>query len=441
MSTGDGGGPGEDQGSERKEERRRTPPPRRRTPPPRSSKPGGGRSKGPARGGEDGSVFGRLFGRKGLDDALEDRFRAYEFQSTRPMLRWVFLSLLLFIAAGAFAIYADLQFRDQMSAWQSEGFTQIPVDNDDIIATTFVLSIDGEPVDICAAEERLVTATPTPDLDDPNAEPETPIGNSILLQSCRALERVLEHPAAVENGCTDYNDLTTAVLEEGALHPGCERTIATSGKYESLTTTSAVSTIAVIITIVIAAFPFSSYLHRSSRNLRTMRSEGQKRSPDGTVIRFFIPFVNLYEPIRIIIELFKGSDPRVTDKDHTAWQKKGQVHPIAFVWGLLWPAMLVFNSFIVARMSTRADLADIGTLATRLLISDVIVIALGIAAILMTNSLSKWQDARAAKHGTVTVTPPRPRDSLEKALSEDSHRRDISSTGAQRERKKKRGKK
>jgi hypothetical protein len=197
-------------------------------------------------------------------------------------------------------------------------------------------------------------------------------------------------------------------------------------EYSSLTDRSNIATYILILVVMFAAFPFSTFTHRSSRNLRTMKSEGQKYSPDGAVTRFFIPVLNLVRPMQVFIELFKASDPRVPEGDPQAWKKKGVVHPIAIIWGLLWPAMLIFNPILVQRawFNERADLSDIERTMSALMFSDAVVIALGVAAILMARSLSAWQDARATKYGTVTVTPPRPKDPLEKALEEGIRRRD-----------------
>jgi hypothetical protein len=385
-----------------------------------------------------------LFGRQGLDKALQDRFKPYNYESTRPALRWLFPGLLVFIAAGAFALYADIQFRGQVSEWRSDGFNEIPINNEDVLraAAVFDFLIDPEdtPQSICAAEGRAVNATPTLDPADPDATPGLPVGSSILLQSCNAMDRLFTFADAAGLDCLTTDELATVVLREGVPDAGCEQLIDMSVKYDSLVTTSNVSTVLVILALVITAFPFSTFIHRASRNLRPMKSEGQRRSPDGAVLRFFVPIINLYEPMRIVVELFRASDPRVPDDNPTAWKKRGRVHPYAITWGLLWPIMLLFNAFTIARFSERNDLADIHSVTTRLLAADAILIALGIAAAVMANALSRWQDARVERYGAVTVTPARPRDPLEKALEEGTLREDATPRSRDNDRRKKRGK-
>ncbi len=464
MSTGDGEGPGTDRSSDSgDEERRPTPPPARRTPPPRTRSD---RPERPARDVEHrstisreragGSVFGRIFGRQGLDDALEERFKPYDYLSTRPMLRWVFLALLLFIAAAAYAIWADYQFRSQVSEWSNEGLTAIPIDNEEISAATrvyaFIVEPDDTPESICAAEEDAVNATPTPNPEDPDSTPRPPIGTSTLHQACNAMERVFEHAVVAGIDCTNAEQFGTVVRGDPVEYPGCTQLFDLSKRYSSLETATIISTVLIIFALIVNAFTFSSFAHRASRNLRTLRSEGQKHSPDGLVIRFFIPGLNVYKPPSVacpywksmimFVELFKGSDPRLPEAEHEAWKKKGAVSPVAVLWGIAWGAAVIFNPVTASALffTRRDDLADIGSTFAGHIAADILLVVLGVLAILMSNTLAHWQDARAAKYGTVTVTPPRPRDPLEKALQEGVRRQDTN-TEDNRERRSRRRKK
>ncbi len=452
MSTGDGGEgerPEQDSPADAKG-RRSTPRPGNRTPPPRTRSGGTGRKGNvehrPA--GQErkrGSIFGRVLGRQGLDEALQERFKPYEYESTRPMLRWLFLALLLFIAASAYALYADFQFRSQVNDWRDDGLTEIPIDNEDVASASFVIAAlaPGDTAEqMCATEEEAVNATPTPDPEKPDATPGPPIGTSVLHQACGALDRVLGHAEAVGIDCATSEQFASVIRDEEGQHPGCDRLVSLSRRYDSLETSSVISTVLIILATIITAFPFSSFAHRSSRNLRTLNSEGQKHSPDGVVIRFFVPIVNIYKPLFMFVEMFKASDPRVPEGDTELWKKKGLVSPIAVIWGLTWGAVLIFNPITAARVffGGRDDLSDIGRAMTGLIAADILIIVLGVVAILMANTLSKWQDTRSAKHGTVTVVPPRPRDPLEKALEEGVRRQNKENAGRQSGRSKRRKK-
>ncbi len=428
MSTGDGEGPEQDPPAER---RRPTPPPGRRTPPPRTRSGDAGdvehRSTKPER--RKGSLLGRMMGRQGLDEALQERFKPYEYQSTRPFLKWLLLSLLVFVAAAAYALLSDFQFRSQVNEWSDEGFTEIPIDNEQISSASIVIaalrSSDESATQICAAEEEAVNATPTPDPENPNATPSPPLGSSVLNQACRSMERVFEHAVTAGIDCKTPEDFQTAVLGASGTHAGCDRLISLSRRYDSLETASTVSTVLLVFALIVAAFPFSSFAHRTSRNLLTLKSKGQKHSPDGAVIRFFVPVLNIYKPLLIFIELFKASDPQVPDSDPTAWRSKGRFSPLVVLWGIAWGAVAVFNPITIQFFyRSRDDLGDVSSEIFGSIMADILLILLGVLAILMSRTLSRWQDARAARYGTVTVTPVQPRDSLEKALEEGAQRQD-----------------
>lgn len=446
MTSGSGGAGGEDGEGEGPEQRppagdgrRPTPPPANRTPRPRT-RATGDRSEVEHRAinreRSRGSVFSRVLGRGGLDDAIAQRFQPYDYQSSRPILRWLFLALILFIVAAAYAILADFQFRTQVSEWRDEGLTEIPIDNEDVSAASIVIAALRSPEDtvpqICSIEDEAVNATPTPDPEKPDATPGPPIGTSVLHQACNAMDRVFAHAVTAGIDCTTPEQFATVVRGDDEFHAGCDRLISLSKRYDTLETATVISTVLVIFATIVTAFPFASFIHRSSRNLRTLKSDGQKHSPDGTVIRFFIPILNIYKPLIMIVELFKASDPRVSGTDTSTWKKKGGVSPVAVLWGLVWATVIVFNPVTSSRIffnsetffGRREHLSDINSSTAGLITADILLIALGILAILMANTLSHWQDAKASKSGTVSVTPPRPRDPLEKALEEGIRRQD-----------------
>ena len=245
---------------------------------------------------------------------------------------------------------------------------------------------------------------------------------------------------SVRLDCLNADDFGTVVRNDPVPHEDCATLITQSGEYDRLDSNTQVATVLVVAAAILTAFLFSSFAHRASRNLRTMKSEGQKHSPDGTVIRFFVPVVNVYKPLIMFVELFKASDPRVGDEDPELWKKKGGVSPIAVLWGLAWGGFMVFNPLTASRFffNTRETLADVNSSLVGLISADILLVILGVLAILMSNTLSKWQDFRAAKYGTVTVIPPRPRDPLEQALEEGVRREGESTTTEQRSKKSKR---
>jgi hypothetical protein len=414
MPPDDGDGPSTD--PPERQERRRTPPPSSRTPPPRTRTGDRDavehRSVRPAR--PKGSMFGRVLGRQGLDDALEERLEPYEYQSTRPLLRWLFVGLLAFTAAGVFTAFLNVEFRNQVDEWQSEGLTVTPIGPGAVAQGTLIADHELQnPEEALCNEAELETGSP-------------------VAQGCRSIDLVYAYAASEGIECRTLEGLSSLVSSTRTAAPGCERVAELSTRFEDLNNRSNIMDVVLVLLVLIVAFPFSSFVHRSSRNLRTLKSEGQKHSPDGTVIRFFIPILNLYKPLFMFIELFKASDPRVPDGDGNLWQKRGGVSPTAVVWAVAWAAVVIFNPITVANIfyGDAEDLADYSTVTGGLIIADILIVVLGVTAILMSNTLSRWQDTRAAKFGTATVTPVRPRDPLEKALDDSARRRERSATGS-----------
>jgi hypothetical protein len=359
-----------------------------------------------------------LPGRQGLGEALEQRFRPYTYESTRPLLRWLFLALLLFIAVAVLALVNDLKLRNAVDGWRNEGLTAIPLPEEDVARALIVAPLDVSS-QVCAEEMN---------------------EQSIIGDSCRSMTRVFEFAAESGLDCSTNQQLASITESAGVIAADCERLIDVSSEFGSLNDWSSIATYGLVVALIIAAFPFSSFTHRSSRNLPTLKSEGQRVSPDRAVLWFFVPLINLYKPWQVFIELFRGSDPLIPHRgtDTTLWKKRGRISPAVFVWAGLWSTMLVFNPITVPRgwYRVREDLADVSSTATALTIANVVLIALGVAAILMANTLSKWQDRRRTLVGEITVVPPRPVDPLERLLSEGVRRSDTEAERARDQRSK-----
>ena len=412
MSTGQGEGPSPE--SQDGQERRKTPPPIRRTPPPRtrSDSAGSVEHRSVNRERSRGSLIGRLFGRQALDEALRERFQPYEYESTRPVLRWLFLGLLVFITASAVAIFFDLQFRNKVGEWQADGRTVIPLNPEDVVEATVVADLElSDPDTLLCNDQELASF-------------------SLIASGCRNIDAIFAYAAAEGFECTTLEQLASVASNSTTEAAGCKDVVDMVTNFDNMNGRSSLVSVLLIVLLLVIAFPFSTFAHRSSRNLRTLRSDGQKHSPDGVVIRFFIPVVNLYKPLIMFTELFKASDPRLQPGDSEAWQKRGIVSPIAVLWGLAWAGFLIFNPITVARIffNQRADLSDVESATGGLIAADILILVLGVLTILMVNTLSKWQDIRAARYGTVTITPPRPRDPLEKALEEGIRRQESTVT-------------
>jgi hypothetical protein len=84
--------------------------------------------------------------------------------------------------------------------------------------------------------------------------------------------------------------------------------------------------------------------------------------------------------------------------------------------------------------SVRETIDDVIVAHQRLIIADILLAVLGVAAILVVNELHKRQEARHAKVGMITVTPPLPVDPLEEALKEGIRRKELENRRARSKR-------
>lgn len=177
----------------------------------------------------------------------------------------------------------------------------------------------------------------------------------------------------------------------------------------------------IIVLLIVIAFPFSTVIHRASRNLPTLKSSGQKHSPDSVVIWFFVPVMNIFKPARAIFEIFRASDPTASVNETEDWKRTGMVPPIAYVWALAWGAAFMFNPIFVQRIYFRPGNTIEGAISTlqTTVWSDVILAVAGFFAILMVGALHLRQEARREKAGHFVYTPPPPElDLLEQAKQE-----------------------
>lgn len=171
-----------------------------------------------------------------------------------------------------------------------------------------------------------------------------------------------------------------------------------------------------IFIVIFVAFPYLSLVHRASRNLLPLKSEGQKHTPEWGVLHHFIPILNWFRTGGVLMELYKGSDPEVSTQDGLAWKQKGKVRPIVFLWWVLWVAAWFFNPIVVPRYINAQTLPELISANDLLILSDVLLIVLGIVSVLMLRQLHIWQEMRFEKVGLITVTPPPPVDPLAEAL-------------------------
>lgn len=92
----------------------------------------------------------------------------------------------------------------------------------------------------------------------------------------------------------------------------------------------------IAFSVIALIIVFTIFIHQASSNLRRLGAEGQKFSPTWAIVWFFIPLMNLFQPIRVVRELVKASSS-INTKDSRAWQNSDPPdgHIISSWWTLV----------------------------------------------------------------------------------------------------------
>ncbi len=206
-----------------------------------------------------------------------------------------------------------------------------------------------------------------------------------------------------------------------------------------------------IIAMIALAFPLGSFTYRVSRNLLTLRSAGQRFRPEMAVLWLFLPFgllalillplrlfpdwiapvflvipaLPVFRSFRAFSEMFKASDPTVPLGEDTAWQNKGKVAFIVYIWGALFVAMVVFNPLTIGRvwLSVDGSLSSLISATWGFFVGDIIMILFALLTLIVALSLHRLQEQKFAHVGRIVVRPPLPRDPLEDLIEKDTAQR------------------
>ncbi len=331
-----------------------------------SSSRTGRRSRGtPENTATDGGIMRRLSGRSDLDRAKAMRYEPYSYESNASQLRWVVLLLAAWSVVAIWLAWLDFATVSVLSDLQDQGFTSVP------------------------------PATLSP-------------------------QSLIDFAAQEGLNCTDTTDVFLATSE-------CNRFFDARNIYETAKGQSSLAFVILMALLLVNMFAFGSFTHRASRNLLTLKSSEQGFTPEKAVMWFFIPIMNLIKPWQVFRELFRGSDPGVSTSDNLAWKTNGKVSKLVHLWAGIFVVVFIFNPVSIGRVwhSVRLTFTDSVVAHQRLVIADLLLALLGIAALLVVIELHKRQELRHIKIGNITVTPPPPVDPLEEALKEGIRRKEL----------------
>ena len=406
-------------------------------------------------------IFSRITGRHRLDEIREARYEPYTFESNQQNLKWTMIVMGIWCLVLVWLAFTDCSNSRRYEGWVQEGVTAIPPSADITAqiesARTFAQREGGAEFE-CAYLAGRSSTDECPDgetdallvsnfVEESGAictnfgqyaettEEEVPSDQAVTtglseeesepVEICTAVwsyHRLLEFARDSGLDCPNVDAILTSISTNGLDHPDCDRAFTYAEDFQSSQDRSRLIWLLTVFLVVFVAFPYLSLLHRASRNLLPLQSQGQKHTPEWGVLHHFIPIMNFFRPGQVMMELYKGSDPDVSTEDATAWRKQGKVRAIVFLWWILWVACWIFNPITVPRFVNAQSLEELINANDLLILSDVLLIVLGVVAILMLRQLHYWQEMRFAKIGLITVTPPPPADPLAEALKKQEEK-------------------
>ena len=321
-------------------------------------------------------LMSRLSGRSELDKARVARYEPYTYESNGTQLKWAVIALVAWVAVSLLLAVQDRATSNYLTELRDQGIQSIP-----------------------------------------------PSQQASLID----FNAIVEFAEKEGFECDPEQNLSSS---------GCVRLLAVQEKYVSLRNTGNLMFLGLMAVLIVNMFAFGALTHRASRNLPTLKSAEQGYAPEKAVLWFFVPVFNLFKPWLVFRELFKGSDPDVSTTDDQAWKTKGSVPASIHAWAGIFIAVFVFNPRTIGWFwyPIRETIDDVLIAQSRLVMADILLALLGVAAILVIVDLHRRQEARHAKVGNVTVTPAPPVDSLEKALKEGIRRKELENKRARRKR-------
>ena len=406
-------------------------------------------------------VFSRITGRHRLDEIRQARYEPYTYESNQQNLKWTAIVMGIWCLALVWLAWTDYSNSQRYQEWVDQGVKSIPPSPDLAhqieSARTYAQREGGEefkcadlggrtatdecpsgemnpvPISNFVDEQGLVcwhSEDYTPEIneqipDDRAITTGLESENPELTSICTAVwtsHGLLQF--AEESGleCPDTNAVVATISGEGSLHPGCERAFSYAEDFQASQDRSRLIWLMIIFILIFVAFPYLSLIHRASRNMLPLKSKGQKHTPEWAVLHHFIPVLNFFRPGTVLRELYKGSAPDVSSENASAWKSKGRVRAIVYLWWVLWIAAWLFNPITVPRYVNPQTLPEVISANHLLVLSDVLLIFLGIVAVLMLRQLHTLQEMRFSKIGLITVTPPPPVDPLAEALEKQEEK-------------------
>jgi hypothetical protein len=169
---------------------------------------------------------------------------------------------------------------------------------------------------------------------------------------------------------------------------------------------AAVLQLALFLACVVA---YLLWIHRAYRNLPALGNpkESLGYSPGWAVGSWFIPFVNLVVPYRVVRETWEKSDPSIRTRDALMFAPPASA-PLVVAWWLVWIVSNVVNNLAVRFASDAKTPADLIFASKFDIASNLLNVVSAVLAILVVREIDRRQEARSREVVYAPAGPPPP---------------------------------
>ncbi|MEX0783013.1 MAG: DUF4328 domain-containing protein [Dehalococcoidia bacterium] len=160
-----------------------------------------------------------------------------------------------------------------------------------------------------------------------------------------------------------------------------------------------------VLALISTAPLFIWWMQRSVANLPGLGSNGQQHSRGWAIGWWFIPFANLVQPLRVLLEVWRGSGSRSVLEPDESWRSRPN-DPVMVIWWLGCVVGWLVANFLVSRLDG-LDLADPDRMGWAIAAScvDAALILLAGLAIMVVMRLTRRQEQANEQFDVPSGTP------------------------------------
>jgi len=150
----------------------------------------------------------------------------------------------------------------------------------------------------------------------------------------------------------------------------------------------------IVISGITLVVTFTMFIHNASSNLEHLRIAGQKFTPGWSVGWFFVPFMNLYKPTRVVRELSTASGSTDT-RNPRAWQNvESQEGMFISSWWTLVIFAILFGPRGISLFVGRENIEDWAAAGRLLVWSDLFQVLPLVLTVIVVFRLQRAQEIR-----------------------------------------------